>query len=147
MVHVLTELRDRCKEALRSCKTGIRTERVDPAVRVALSHQLSERMGLGYNVGYSAVSTKDAADQVTTSSLGVYTVSLGYALADRVGSFVEAFGLVGLSEAAGSSHLINAGFTFVALRNLQFDVSGGFRYAGEGDDWFLSGGLSFRLPR
>jgi hypothetical protein len=127
-------------------KAGIRTARVDPAIRVALSHQLSDRTVLGYNVGYTAVSAKEAAGDVTTTSIGVYNLSLGYALASRVGAFAEAFGLVGLSDGTGSSHLIDAGLTFLALRNLQFDVSGGLRYAGEGDDWFLSGGVSFRLP-
>jgi hypothetical protein len=35
-----------------------------------------------------------------------------------------------LSGSAGLSHLVDARLTFLALRNLQFDVSGGLRYAG-----------------
>ncbi len=125
---------------------GFRSERVDPSARVAVSHALSDRVGLGYNVGVNAFAVAGPSG-TTTEAEGIYTAVLGFALADRVGAFVEGFGSLGLSDAVPSAHLIDAGFTFLARDNLQLDVSGGVRYAGTADDWFVSGGASVRLPR
>jgi hypothetical protein len=41
---------------------------------------------------------------------------------------------------------IDGGIAWQPKRNLQLDGSAGFALTDEGDDWFGSLGLSFRLP-
>jgi hypothetical protein len=126
---------------------GIRAERVDPAVRVALSHALSDRVGLGYNLGVRLFSPATDSGAITTETESIYTVAVGFGLTQTIGFFLEGFGAVPVSDGAVSAHLLDGGFTFAPLNNLQFDVSGGFGYAGQADDWFVGLGVSFRVPR
>lgn len=126
---------------------GFRAERVDPAVRLAVSHDLGQRFGLGYNVGLRAFSRATDAGDTSTETEGLYTLALGVGLSERLGLFLEAFGAAALSDRAVSAHLLDGGFTLLAMPNLQFDVSGGLGYAGSADDWFAGVGISFRLPR
>jgi hypothetical protein len=126
---------------------GIRTERVDPAARVALSHELSERIGLSYNLGVRLFSPATDNGDITTETEGIYTLAVGVGLTETIGFFVEGFGAVPVSDGAVSAHLLDGGITFAPLHNMQFDVSGGFGYAGQAEDWFVGLGLSFRVPR
>jgi len=126
---------------------GVRAERADPAVRVAVSHVLSERVGLGYNVGVEALSTVRGDGTLATESVAAYTVALGIALVERLGVFVEGFGSVALTNGVRSSHLFDAGLTIQLADNVQLDASGGVRYAGHADDWFVGLGVSVRVPR
>jgi hypothetical protein len=91
---------------------GLRAERVDPAVRLAVAHDLNEHVGLGYNVGLRAFSPATDADHTRTETEGIYTVALGVGLTQRLGLFMEAFGAVALSDQAVSAHLLDGGFTF-----------------------------------
>ena len=89
----------------------------------------------------------EESDDVTTLAAGIYTVVFGFAVSNRIGAFAEAFGALGLSSDAGSSHLLDGGFTFLMVDNLQLDASAGVRYAGDAEDAFVSAGVSWRIPR
>jgi hypothetical protein len=60
----------------------------DPSFRFCLSHTLSDRLSLGYNLGLEW-QTASAGDEEHTLSSGVYTVALGIELGERKGAFVE----------------------------------------------------------
>jgi hypothetical protein len=126
---------------------GIRAERADPAVRIAVSHVLSERVGLGYNVGVEALSADRGDGTLATEGAAAYTVALGITLVERLGVFVEGFGSVGLTDGVSAAHLLDAGFTVQLLDTVQLDASGGVRYAGDADDRFVGLGVSVRVPR
>jgi hypothetical protein len=126
---------------------SLRTERIDPGVRLAGSHALTERLGLGYNVGVAAASLEDEEGDTDTHGQGRYSASLAIGLAERWGAFVELFGFVPLSGPEPSTHLFDAGITCLSSKNVQLDFSAGVGLNNDAEDWFVGAGISFRLPR
>lgn len=106
-------------------------------IRFAFSHTLSDRFSLGYNLGAEW-------DGDTAVPGYFYSIALGIGLSDKVGMFVEGFGI--LPEEGDSEHLIDAGFTFLVLPNFQLDISCGIGLNDNAIDNFLSFGLTYRLP-
>ena len=106
-------------------------------VRFAFSHTLSERFSLGYNLGAEW-------DGESAEPGYFYSVALGIGLTDKLGMFVESYGL--LAEESESEHLLDAGFTYLIQPNFQFDLSGGLGLNDNAADNFVSLGLTYRLP-
>jgi hypothetical protein len=126
---------------------GLGPTRVDPAVRVALAHELSDVVSLSYNVGVVWLSERRETSESRTLAQGLYTLSLGVALGQRVGAFAEAFGTVPLNDEAFAAHLLDGGFTVLVLPNLQLDLSAGLGLDDDADDWFVGAGVTLRVPR
>lgn len=106
-------------------------------MRFAFSHTLSERLSFGYNLG---------AEWEGESGPGYfYTAALGIGLTRSLGMFVEAFGVMATEKE--NEHLVDAGFTWLVLPNLQLDFSGGLGLNEAASDYFISAGLSYRIPR
>jgi hypothetical protein len=103
--------------------------------RFSLSHTLSERSSLGYNIGMSW-------DGDTTRETYLYTIAYGYSFNDKIGAYAELYGEIpgGLKF----SHFWNAGFTYLASKDLQFDAYFGSSLT-EGQDILLGLGASFRV--
>lgn len=112
-------------------ESGFTSDDYAPAARLALSKDFTESLSVGFNVG--AEFPKD--DEIL-----FYTLAAGVGFDDRNGAFFEIFGN---SE---SSHSFDAGWTYLARLNLQFDVAGGLGISDEAPDWFVGVGLSVRLP-
>ncbi len=106
-------------------------------VRVALSQSLSDRFSVGYNLGTEWDGNSDAA-------AWFYSVSLGIGLTEKLGMFAESYGL--LLKNMDDNHLLDAGFTFLILPNLQADLSGGIGLNKSAIDNFISFGFSYRIP-
>jgi len=105
-------------------------------IRLAFSNTFSERLSLGYNLGI-------VWDGETAIPSYFYSVSLGAGITDRLGMFIESYGLI--PDKGEAEHLLDAGLTFLLLPNLQFDVSGGIGIQNS-IDRFISSGLTYRLP-
>lgn len=114
-----------------------RSPHTAPGARFSFSHTLSERFSIGYNLGAEW-------DGETAIPSYYYSFVFGAGLTEKIGAFVEAFGLI--PEDGESSHLIDAGITYLLLPNLQLDFSGGLGLNEEAIDSFLSFGLSYRIP-
>lgn len=107
-------------------------------MRIAASHSLTSSLGLGYNLGL-------ATDESNPTVLrGLYTVALGTALSERLGSFVEFYGDAPWEDDA--AHSFDAGFTWLVAERLQLDLSAGFGLSESAEDYFLSTGVSVRVP-
>ncbi len=125
----------------------VSSERVDPQFRFACSHTLSERVGLGYNLGAGWVSGRDGGGERHTLSRLVYTAAVGFDLAPRVGLFVEAFGDAGGSAGGPPAHALDGGLTWLVRGPLQLDLAGGVGLTDAAEEWFVGAGVSARLPR
>jgi len=127
-------------------QTGFSSERFDPAVRLACSHTLSETFGLGYNLAAAWETEEDAAGDRDTTAAIAYSVVLGAALSDRLGTFVEFFGEAPTGDGKPANSL-DGGFTWLLADNVQLDVLAGLGISEDADDWFIGAGLVWRLPR
>jgi hypothetical protein len=119
----------------------------DPSVRLLVAHELSDRLALGWNVGYESASFEDEARIRHTLSRFVYTASLGVSLADRWGTFVEVYGDLPASDPEPAAHSFDAGITFLATPSLQLDLAGGIGLNDAAPDWFIGAGVSYRCLR
>ena len=109
-----------------------------PVMRFAFSHTLSEKLSLGYNLGAEWYGENAIPDYY-------YSIALGIAVTNKLGAFIESFGLI--PESGEPSHLADAGFTYLVLPNLQLDFSGGLGLNKNASDGFIGFGVSYRIPR
>jgi hypothetical protein len=116
------------------------------AVRLALAHELSERIGLGYNIVVEHSSARTDDDDIDRGVGIGYTVSVGIGLGERTGAFIESFG--GWPAFDGSAeHSLDGGLTWQVTPTFQLDVAGGVGISAAAPDWFFGLGASLRVPR
>lgn len=107
-------------------------------IRFSLSHTLSERFSLGYNIGAEW-------DGESAAPGYFYSIALGIGLFNNFGIFVESFGII--PEDSNEEHLFDTGFTYLVMSNLQLDISGGIGINNSAIDKFIAFGVSYRLPQ
>lgn len=103
--------------------------------RFSLSHTLSEKSSIGYNIGGQWGSDSPEAS-------AIYTVAYGYSISDAFGFYAELYG--DLPEDNKANHYWDAGFTYLVNNDLQFDIYAGTSIT-DGQDILLGLGLSYRL--
>jgi hypothetical protein len=133
--------------ALPTGNKALRTERIDPAIRLAGSNTFSDRLSLGYNLGVVALSIEDDIGEANSYAIGRYSAALGIGINERWGSFVEFFGFIPFSGPESPRNSFDTGFTYLSSKTVQLDVSGGIGLNRHADDWFVGAGFSIRLPR
>jgi hypothetical protein len=106
-------------------------------MRFAFAHTLSNRVSLGYNLGAEW-------DGESAIPAYFYSVALGIGLSDKFGMFIESYGQT--PEESKGEHLLDMGFTYLVMPNLQLDISGGIGLNDKAIDNFISMGLTIRLP-
>lgn len=126
---------------------GLGPSRVEPSLRVAAGHELGDVVSLSYNVGVAWLSERRESGESRTLTQGIYTLSVGFALGERVAVFGEAFGSVPLAGGPLAAHSLDGGFTVLVLPNLQLDLSAGLGLDDDADDWFVGAGVALRVPR
>jgi len=132
---------------LPTAKANLGPERVDPSVKLAAGHELSDAIVMGYNLGVRWLSEQSPdAPRLTRTQL-LYSLVFGFALGRRAGVFGEAFGTLPLSEEGLSEHLLDGGLTYMLLHNLQLDVKAGIGLVDAADDWLFGAGVVWRVPR
>ncbi len=119
-----------------TASTDYRPETTGIDFRFSLSHTLSEKSSLGYNIGM-------AWGEDSPEASYIYTLAYGYSITDTFGAYVELYG--DLPEDNRANHYWDAGLTYLISNNFQLDVSFGTSIT-EGQDLLLSAGASFRLP-
>jgi hypothetical protein len=115
---------------------AFRPQTAFPDFRFLFSHTLTDNLSLGYNVGM-------AYDGRTTAGTLEYTASLGVDFPGDLDMFVELYG----DRPSGESVSVycDTGITYTLTSTIQFDMSGGTSLQTDVSDYFISGGLSFRL--
>ncbi len=103
--------------------------------RFAFDHTINDRSGLAYNIG----ARLDAQDPELKY---LYTIAYGFDLTSKVGTYVELYG--DFPEDSSANHFWDAGFTYLANDDLQFDLTFGSGI-NTPQQLLLSAGLSYRF--
>lgn len=109
-----------------------------PSFRFALQNTLSDRVGLGYNIGTEW-------DGESAEPTFIYTISSSITITDKLGCFFEIYGF--LPQESSADHRADTGITYFISPNFMLDLSGGIGLSKSSPDNFISAGFSFRLPR
>lgn len=104
--------------------------------RFSFSNTLSEKAGLGYNLGAQW-------DENSLDVAYVYTLVYGYSISDKLGAYAEVYG--DFPEDASANHYFDLGLTYLVLNNFQLDFALGRSFT-EGQDLLIITGFSFRIP-
>lgn len=101
--------------------------------KLCLSHELSDALGLGYNLGYSYFGVDNG--------FFTYSMALAIGITDKAGIYIEPYGELGLLDQYFSN--INAGLTYLIKDNFQLDFSFGTGLNHSMN--FLSAGFSWNI--
>lgn len=118
---------------LPTAKSTITTNNLGVVNKLAISHAFSDKIGLGYNIGYDFVEKEHSL---------TYSMALGIAVSNVIGFYIEPYGTWFEQNKYESN--FDAGFTFLVSRNFQLDISYGcglnnnMRYFSSGFSWKIS---------
>lgn len=118
-----------------SASADFRPEYTGIDFRFSLSHTLSERSSLGYNIG--AQWGNDSPE-----AAAIYTLAYGYSVSEKFGVYAEVYG--DLPEDSSANHYWDAGCTYLVNNDLQLDAYVGTSIT-EGQDFLLGLGFSYRV--
>lgn len=107
-----------------------------PEFRFTMQHTISDKIGLGYNLGAEW-------DGETTEPTFIYTLTTAFSVSEKAGVFIEVYGFS--PEKDKADHRFDGGFTYLLSNNFMLDVSGGAGITENAPDYFGSIGFSFRL--
>jgi hypothetical protein len=105
-------------------------------LRLMFKNSLNNKTNLNYNL---------ALDREDGTMLPGYAVSVGRGLTDKIGMYAELYGEK--PKAEKSSHNFDGGFVFLVAPNMQLDLAAGTQLFSKGTSYFITSGLSLRLPR
>ncbi|MEP3837263.1 MAG: transporter [Algibacter sp.] len=120
-----------------SASADYRPEYTGVDFRLSLSHTLSEKSSLGYNIG-----AQWGDDNAEASA--IYTIAYGYSISNTFGMYAELYG--DLPEDSKANHYWDAGLTYLVSNDLQLDTYFGTSIT-EGQDFLLGLGLSYRIRK
>ncbi len=121
------------KETSRFQSTYLGTE-----FRLVMTNNLNKKFSLSYNIGA-------AFGEGAPGAIGIYSVSLGASLMKKLSVFGEIYGF--LPQKTSPDHRFDAGLTYLIMKNVQVDASFGLGLSKKSPDYFVGGGVSFRLPK
>jgi Putative MetA-pathway of phenol degradation len=113
-----------------------------PEAKVALEWELSDRLGIGVNLGYARPSDGgERFDQLFA------TVSAGMSISESVGAFVEVYAFNKADASGGSATYADTGLSYLVNPNLSLDARIGFGLGNdvEGTESFVGIGVSRRF--
>lgn len=111
----------------------------EPSAVLAFDWELSDRLGVGANLGGAALEGEDGRFTQAT-----WSVSGGYGLTDRLGSYLEYYGISEDEEDGPTLHYLDAGLTYLIHGDLQLDVRVGRGLNGEDPDDYVGFGAAVR---
>lgn len=109
-----------------------------PTGKLLCTHNLTKKLSLGYNIGFSYSGE-------TADGFFIYSGYLGYYISAKLLAFVEAYG--NFDQGDTPNNRGDTGLTYKIRQNLQVDLSGGMAFDDDVHRYFGSAGLSWRIPR
>lgn len=116
--------------------TPFKTNTIAPQFRFTMQHTLTKKVSLGYNFGAEW-------DGILPSPTYLYTISSGFAISEKMGSYIEMFGFA--PEDQKAYHSLDGGFTYLITNNFMLDLSSGIGITKNAPKYYLSIGFSFRI--
>ena len=119
---------------LPTAKSQITNSKFGIINKMAVSHSLTEKIGLGYNIGYDNFGA--GSGNLT------YSIALNVSLFDKISFYIEPYSE--FSEFKNHFASFDTGFTYLSKSNLQFDISYGaglnytMSYFSTGFSWNIS---------
>jgi hypothetical protein len=115
---------------------SLRPSYLAPSMGLCFQNTISDQCALGYGVLSSWDGTNAASQQLLS-------ISLNYNLTNSIGSFIEYY--LNTGEASDPTHAIDFGFSYMLLKNLQLDISGGFGLNAKALDSGFGFGIAFAM--
>lgn len=111
---------------------NLTSNQVGVVSKLSISHTITDKIGLGYNIGY---------DYVAQQSSLTYSFALGFQLSNSIGFYIEPYGK--WDESNNYESNFDVGFSYLVNDNFQLDASYGFGL--NNDMQYLSTGFSWRI--
>jgi len=111
----------------------------EPEAKLALGWDLSERLGVAANLNAASLHGNGGRTGELAGS-----VSFGYSLTDRIGSYAEYYGFYPTSGPGADTHFANAGLTYLLTDDFQVDARVGHNLGSPEGDYFFGIGLARR---
>lgn len=106
-----------------------------PEFRFTMQHTLTDKFSLGYNLG-------SEWDGFVAEPTFIYTLTTGYAMSEKVGSYIELFGFAPQQDKP--SHNFDGGITYLVNNNFMLDLSSGVGLTENAPDYYFALGFSIR---
>lgn len=119
-----------------AASTPYKTDFYAPEFRFVMQHTLSERFSLSYNLG-------SEWDGVSPEATFIYTLTTGYAVTKKIGSYLEVFGFAPQKQIA--NHTLDGGITYLITNDFMLDLSSGVGLTELAPDYYCAFGFSFRM--
>jgi hypothetical protein len=108
-----------------------------PNFRFTMQHSLSDRVGLGYNLGAEWGDTRD-------NPIWIYTLAPGFNIGENWYAYIEAFGYIQSRKYA--EHNFDGGIAYFLTDNTKLDLSAGVGLINSSLKHYIAAGFSFRIP-
>lgn len=116
--------------------THFKTNTNAPQFRFTMQHTLTRKINIGYNLGAEW-------DGMLPNPTYLYTISSGFTISEKMGSYIELFGFAPENQKA--HHSVDGGFTYLISNNFMLDLSSGVGITKNAPKYYLSLGFSFRI--
>jgi hypothetical protein len=116
--------------------TLYKTDYFAPEFRFVMQHTLSEKFSLSYNLGAEW-------DGFSAEPTFIYTVTTGYSITEKMGSYIELFGFAPQNDNA--NHNLDGGITYLINNNFMVDLSGSYGITNNAPKHYVAFGFSFRI--
>lgn len=113
-----------------------KTDFFAPRFRFVMQHTLSDKFSLSYNLG-------SEWDGFSAEPTFIYTLTSGYSITDKLGSYIELFGFAPQNDKA--NHNFDGGITYLINNNFMLDLSSGFGITENAPNYYVALGFSFRI--
>ena len=98
-----------------TAKSELTNDKLGTINKLSISHSITKKIGIGYNVGYDNLGT--GSGNLT------YSIALGASISDKIGFYIEPYGE--FTEFKNHLASFDTGFTYLLKDNFQLDVSYG----------------------
>ncbi len=122
----------------------LKADNVQPKLRLNFKNKLTKALSLNYNLGVEWEDNFNLKTGEAYHRFGLYTLGLNYKITNTFQVFGEAFGELHQNDMRQS---FDFGGAYKIKPNVQLDAYAGFGISEEAPDYFVSAGVSFRLPK